>query len=95
MRIEEVASTTKAQRIATHTHIKGLGLADDGSALPIAAGFVGQVEAREACGIVVDMIRAKKMAGRALLLAGAPGTGLMMINHCCMCCAWVHKRRLF
>ena len=26
MRIEEVESTTRAQRIATHTHIKGLGL---------------------------------------------------------------------
>ena len=26
MRIEEVQSTSKKQRIATHTHIKGLGL---------------------------------------------------------------------
>lgn len=25
--------------------------------------------------IAVDMIRAKKMAGRAILFAGAPGTG--------------------
>lgn len=46
-----------------------------GRALPFAAGFVGQAEAREACGLVVDMIRQKKMAGRALLLAGPPGTG--------------------
>lgn len=29
----------------------------------------------QAAGIVVDMIRSKKMAGRALLLAGPPGTG--------------------
>lgn len=29
----------------------------------------------QAAGLVVDMIRSKKMAGRALLLAGAPGTG--------------------
>lgn len=43
MRIEEVASTTKSQRIATHTHIKGLGLAENGEALQVAAGFVGQV----------------------------------------------------
>lgn len=35
------------------------------------AGFVGQDQAREACGVVVDMIRQKKMAGRALLLTGA------------------------
>jgi len=75
MRIEEVASNVKTQRVATHTHIKGLGLADDGSALPMGSGFVGQEQAREACGVVVDMIRGKKMAGRALLLAGAPGTG--------------------
>lgn len=75
MRIEEVTSTTKTQRVATHTHIKGLGLKEDGVALGMASGFVGQEAAREACGIVVDMIRQKKMAGRALLLTGAPGTG--------------------
>ncbi|GLC58972.1 Ras and Rab interactor 1 [Pleodorina starrii] len=75
MRIEEVSSTTKTQRVATHTHIKGLGLQDNGTALPLAAGFVGQEQAREACGVVVDMIKQKKMAGRALLLTGAPGTG--------------------
>jgi len=75
MKIEEVQSTTKTQRIATHSHVKGLGLADDGSALPISAGLVGQEKAREACGVVVELIRSKKMAGRALLMAGAPGTG--------------------
>lgn len=29
----------------------------------------------QACGVVVDLIRAKKMSGRAVLLAGGPGTG--------------------
>lgn len=48
---------------------------DDGTALDVGSGFVGQEQAREAAGLVVDMIRQKKMAGRALLLAGAPGTG--------------------
>lgn len=75
MRIEEVASSVKSQRVSTHTHIKGLGLAENGEPLAMAAGFVGQEQAREACGLVVDMIRQKKMAGRALLLTGAPGTG--------------------
>lgn len=75
MRVEEVPSTQKSQRVSSHTHIKGLGLTESGEALPMAAGFVGQELAREACGIVVDMIRQKKMAGRALLLTGAPGTG--------------------
>lgn len=41
----------------------------------MGAGFVGQEQAREAAGLVVDLIRSRKMAGRALLLAGAPGTG--------------------
>ena len=62
MRIEEVASTAKAQRVATHTHIKGLGIRDDGVAVPMAAGFVGQEQAREACGVVVDMIRCELRA---------------------------------
>ncbi|KAG6761877.1 hypothetical protein POTOM_035116 [Populus tomentosa] len=75
MNIEEVQSTTKKQRIATHTHIKGLGLEPSGRAIDMAAGFVGQKEAREAAGLVVDLIKQKKMAGRALLLAGPPGTG--------------------
>jgi RuvB-like protein 1 (pontin 52) len=35
----------------------------------------GQEKAREAAGIVVDMIKNKKMAGKALLMAGPPGTG--------------------
>ena len=39
VRIEEVASLTKAQRIATHTHIRGLGLGPDGTAAPLAAGI--------------------------------------------------------
>ena len=38
MRIEEVSSTSKTQRVATHTHIKGLGLSEDGTAHPLAAG---------------------------------------------------------
>jgi RuvB-like protein 1 (pontin 52) len=75
MKIEEVKSTTKAQRVAVHTHVKGLGLDDNGTAQQCAAGLVGQEKAREAAGVIVEMIKSKKMAGRALLLAGAPGTG--------------------
>eukprot|EP00735_Rhodelphis_limneticus_P010451 TRINITY_DN3195_c0_g1::TRINITY_DN3195_c0_g1_i1::g.3597::m.3597 TRINITY_DN3195_c0_g1::TRINITY_DN3195_c0_g1_i1::g.3597 ORF type:complete len:456 (+),score=121.31,sp/Q9DE26/RUVB1_XENLA/77.58/0.0,TIP49/PF06068.8/7.4e-194,AAA/PF00004.24/2.4e-07,AAA/PF00004.24/0.2,RuvB_N/PF05496.7/7.5e-06,RuvB_N/PF05496.7/2.1,AAA_16/PF13191.1/0.1,AAA_16/PF13191.1/0.081,AAA_22/PF13401.1/2.3,AAA_22/PF13401.1/0.19,AAA_5/PF07728.9/0.043,AAA_5/PF07728.9/13,Mg_chelatase/PF01078.16/0.011,Mg_chelatase/PF01078.16/69,AAA_19/PF1 len=75
MKIEEVPSTTKAQRIASHSHIKGLGLNDNGTAQEMGAGLVGQTAAREAAGIVVELIRSKKMAGRALLMAGPPGTG--------------------
>ncbi|GFT54658.1 uncharacterized protein TNCV_2490781 [Trichonephila clavipes] len=42
MKIEEVRSTTKAQRVAAHSHVKGLGLDDNGMAIPVAAGLVGQ-----------------------------------------------------
>merc|ERR1712072_784265 len=75
MKIEEVKSTTKAQRVAVHTHVKGLGLDEEGNAVQCAAGLCGQEKAREAAGVVVEMIKSKKMAGRALLLVGAPGTG--------------------
>lgn len=75
MKIEEVQSVVKSQRIASHSHVKGLGLAEDGLPLPIGAGLVGQEKAREAAGIVLDLIKSKKWAGKALLLAGAPGSG--------------------
>ena len=47
MMIEEVKSTTKTQRIAAHSHVKGLGLDDDGVAHQNASGLVGQETARE------------------------------------------------
>lgn len=75
MKIEEVKSTTKTQRIATHSHVKGLGLDESGDALTMGSGLVGQETAREAAGVVVELIKSKKMAGRAILLAGPPGTG--------------------
>ncbi|KZS12752.1 RuvB 1-like protein [Daphnia magna] len=75
MKIEEVRSTVKTQRISAHSHVKGLGLDESGNAINIAAGLVGQTQAREAAGLVVDLIRSKRMAGRAVLFAGPPGTG--------------------
>ena len=75
MKIEEVKSVTRAQRVAAHSHVKSLGLNDEGTAEQIAGGMVGQEEAREACGLIVELIRSKKMAGRGILLAGPPGTG--------------------
>lgn len=47
MKIEEVKSTAKTQRISAHTHIKGLGLDENGAAIQAAAGLVGQEMARE------------------------------------------------
>ncbi|CAF9927126.1 MAG: RuvB ATP-dependent DNA helicase pontin [Heterodermia speciosa] len=75
VQISEVKGNTRENRTAAHTHIKGLGLRSDGYAETTGAGFVGQIAAREACGVVVDLIKSKKMSGRAVLLAGGPGTG--------------------
>ena len=47
MMIEEVKSTTKTQRIAAHSHVKGLGLDDTGVPHQTASGLVGQETARE------------------------------------------------
>ena len=52
-----------------------MGHDNEGKAIPVAAGLVGQERAREAAGVVVELIKSKKMAGRALLLAGVPGSG--------------------
>lgn len=47
MKIEEVKSTAKTQRISAHSHIKGLGLDENGVPIQMAAGLVGQESARE------------------------------------------------
>ncbi|CDJ42260.1 RuvB-like 1, putative [Eimeria tenella] len=75
MKIEEVTSLEHAQRVASHSHIKGLGLLPDGTAKDTHMGMVGQHQAREAAGLIVELIRSKRMAGKALLIAGPPGTG--------------------
>eukprot|EP01063_Lacrimia_lanifica_P012376 TRINITY_DN18_c0_g5_i1.p1 TRINITY_DN18_c0_g5~~TRINITY_DN18_c0_g5_i1.p1 ORF type:complete len:460 (+),score=237.67 TRINITY_DN18_c0_g5_i1:73-1452(+) len=74
-KIEEVISTTRKDRIHAHSHIKGLGLGDDGCAQEGVHGLIGQAKAREAAGVTLELIKSKKMAGRALLFAGPPGTG--------------------
>lgn len=75
VQINEIKSNARETRTAAHTHIRGLGLNELGIAKAVDGGFVGQAEAREACGVIVDLIKAKKMSGRAILLAGGPGTG--------------------
>lgn len=73
--IREVSESLREwERVAAHSHISGLGL-DGLKAKPVAAGMVGQIEAREAAGLVVRLIKEGKFAGRAILLAGPPGTG--------------------
>lgn len=47
LKMEGVRSTTRQQRVAAHSHVKGLGLDENGTALPTGAGLVGQELARE------------------------------------------------
>jgi RuvB-like protein 1 (pontin 52) len=47
VQISEVKGSSRENRTAAHTHIKGLGLRPDGTAEPAADGFVGQATARE------------------------------------------------
>ncbi|XP_003375687.1 conserved hypothetical protein [Trichinella spiralis] len=75
MTVDILTTNVRTQRVAAHSHVKGLGLETDGRAKQIGSGFVGQVEARTAAGVIVDLVKMKRMAGRAVLLAGPPGTG--------------------
>ncbi|KAK3101578.1 hypothetical protein FSP39_004586 [Pinctada imbricata] len=58
-----------------HSHIRGLGLDDALEARNVSHGMVGQLEARRAAGVILEMIKEGKIAGRAVLIAGQPGTG--------------------
>jgi RuvB-like protein 2 len=75
-KFRQVRDLTRIERIGAHSHIRGLGL--DDQLVPRKAssqGMVGQRPARRAAGIVTKMIQDGQIAGRAVLLAGPPGTG--------------------
>jgi len=74
-KFEEVKDLTRIERIGAHSHIRGLGLNDALEPRKVSQGMVGQIKARRAAGVVTKMIQAGKIAGRAILLAGQPGTG--------------------
>jgi RuvB-like protein 2 len=71
----EVQDLTRLERIGAHSHIRGLGLDDALEARASSQGMVGQCRARRAAGIILSMIREGHIAGRAILIAGQPGTG--------------------
>merc|ERR1711976_1044810 len=66
---------TRIERIGAHSHIRGLGLDDALEARNVSQGMVGQTSARKAAGVILEMIKDGKIAGRAILIAGHPGTG--------------------
>lgn len=63
------------ERVGAHSHIRGLGLNDALEPRASSQGMVGQVKARKAAGVILKMIQAGKIAGRAVLIAGPPSTG--------------------
>jgi len=72
---KEIRDLTRMERIGAHSHIRGLGLDDALEPREVSQGMVGQAAARKASGVVFKMIQEGKIAGRAILLAGKPGTG--------------------
>lgn len=74
-KVQEVREITRIERIGAHSHIRGLGLDDCLEPRNVSQGMVGQLTARRAAGVVLEMIKEGKIAGRAILLAGQPGTG--------------------
>lgn len=70
-----IAEVSKVQRIGMHSHITGLGLKSNLDPLDVSDGMVGQLSARKAAGLIVRMIKEGRIAGRALLIVGEPGTG--------------------
>ncbi|MFA4646160.1 RuvB-like helicase [Pyrococcus kukulkanii] len=75
MPVIEELPTVKFERVGMHSHIKGLGLDENGKAKFIGDGMVGQVKAREAAGIAVKLIKQGKLAGKGILLVGPTGSG--------------------
>ncbi|CAF0731591.1 unnamed protein product [Rotaria sordida] len=73
--VQQVREITRIERIGAHSHIRGLGLNDSLEARAVSQGMVGQIKARRAAGLILEMIKEGKIAGRALLIAGQPGTG--------------------
>jgi RuvB-like protein 2 len=74
-KIAEVRDVHRLERIGAHSHIRGLGLDDALDARMASQGMVGQQSARRAAGVILNMIQDGKIAGRAILIAGQPGTG--------------------
>ncbi|XP_006823461.1 ruvB-like 2 [Saccoglossus kowalevskii] len=74
-KVQEVREVTRIERIGAHSHIRGLGLDDALEPRQVSQGMVGQAPARRAAGVILEMIKEGKIAGRAVLIAGHPGTG--------------------
>ncbi|XP_011018846.1 PREDICTED: ruvB-like 2 [Populus euphratica] len=75
LKLSETRDLTRIERIGAHSHIRGLGLDSALEPRAVSEGMVGQTSARKAAGIILQMIKEGRIAGRAVLIAGQPGTG--------------------
>jgi RuvB-like protein 2 len=75
LKLSESRDLTRIERRGTHSHIRGLGLDSALEPRQVSDGMVGQTAARKAVGVILHMIKEGKITGRAVLLAGQPGTG--------------------
>ncbi|KAE9594136.1 hypothetical protein Lal_00016981 [Lupinus albus] len=75
LKLSESRDLTRIERIGAHSHIRGLGLDSTLEPRDVSDGMVGQTSARKAAGLILQMIKDGKIAGRGVLIAGQPGTG--------------------
>ncbi|GAB2277630.1 RuvB-like 2 [Dionaea muscipula] len=75
LRLSETRDLTRIERIGAHTHIRGLGLDSSLEPRAVSEGLVGQLPARKAAGVILQMIKDGRIAGRGVLIAGQPGSG--------------------
>lgn len=55
--MQEVREVTRLERIGAHSHVRGLGLNDDLEPRQVSQGMVGQLSARRAAGVILEMIK--------------------------------------
>ncbi|KAL2906458.1 RuvB-like 2 [Bienertia sinuspersici] len=75
LKLSESKDLTRIERIGAHSHIRGLGLDSTLEPRLVSEGLVGQLPGRKAAGVILQMIKDGKIAGRGVLIAGQPGTG--------------------
>lgn len=88
-RVPETQDITRIERIGAHSHIRGLGLDDALEARMVSQGMVGQTNARRAAGVILQIIREGKIAGKISLCLGS-ASRLAFLDYylrffCCLC----------
>ncbi|KAL8273116.1 hypothetical protein Esti_002874 [Eimeria stiedai] len=83
----EVTELARVERVAVHSHIRGLGLSDALLPKAVSQGMSRRTSSKSVsskvllahlsslAGLICRLIKAGRIAGRAVLLAGQPGTG--------------------